>query len=678
MKKIEAIMRSTCRSVLALAHLCVVSAMAPGAEDAEQGRWRIIERVPTANADAEIDVTVSDAPAASAAAKPLPVRVVVTVADGTHPDGSGHGVYADGRFFADGHFSVRGPAGRTSIELQSGPNYVPLTVAVEAKGGQRLRVAASLRRWFSPESHGWYGGDNHVHAQHDATAEIKTGLDYTALQARAGGLSCLTEVGSNVSYADLKKLDTPTFLLRFAQELRPGPFVGHINTPGIGKPISAEVHARLVVGPLPAAALFEEARRLGGVAIHTHPLSPPHQLHWMEATELLSDAVLGRCADLVDIDSEATQRLWFAVLNLGNRVGASGSTDSALGRRWTSSPGDHRVYCRSDKFDYASMVQSLRQGRTLATNGGPVFAFFDIDGRGPGEVVKVDAPRTATATVEIECLYPLKTARLYRRGRMVKDFEVAGRTGKVVLTAPLALEGSDAEWYAFRAEDARDHWVVTSPVYVDSPRANSRRPASLALLEISNAERFIKLRREFFAHLVVTVSPEDALGRVELIKDGKAIQTFTPDMGDQLDGGRIPVTGAEGPYAAGWIWYPNRQRPAHLQADWPVRESGWYSIRAVTASGREIRSDTAQFRADNPKSHALSLANLQGAGTRWTMHGYGEEMPLAEIREPFEGDHWWYPANTYWRVATLLDGEAAELEGGANRKAGEFFRGAGR
>ena len=73
--------------------------------------------------------------------------------------------------------------------------------------------------------------------------------------------------------------------------------------------------------------------RRGGAVIHTHPLTPPHQMHWMGAAEVLSDAVLGRCADALDLDGQASELLWFAVLNLGNRVAASSYTDCALGRQ---------------------------------------------------------------------------------------------------------------------------------------------------------------------------------------------------------------------------------------------------------------------------------------------------------------------------------------------------------
>ncbi|KAJ3061094.1 hypothetical protein HK102_009249, partial [Quaeritorhiza haematococci] len=206
---------------------------------------------------------------------PLPVRAIVTASDGSHPDGSGRGVYADGRFFADGRFTVDAPAGPTRALLRSGPDYEPLEVSVEAEAGRETRLRARLRRWFAPEDRGWYAGDNHVHAQHDATVAIRTDLEYTALQGRADGLSYLTEADSGPDPADGARLSTATFLCRRAPEVRPGPCVGHLNTPGIARAIEPELYGRLVDGPLPALRIAEEVRRRGGATIHTHPLTPP-------------------------------------------------------------------------------------------------------------------------------------------------------------------------------------------------------------------------------------------------------------------------------------------------------------------------------------------------------------------------------------------------------------------
>jgi hypothetical protein len=622
--------------------------------------------------DAELLVEAQDTGATPA--QPLPVRVIVTASDGGHPDGSGHGVYADGRFFADGRFTVRVPPGPTRLQLRSGPNYIPLDTRVEAKAGTRVRLRAALHRWFAPEGRGWYGGDNHVHAQHDARAAVKTGLAYTALQARANGLSFLTEAGSDLPYDALGKLDTKGFLFRYANELRPGPFVGHLNTPGIRHPLPEERYEQLVRRPLPALALTEAVHELGGAVIRTHPLTPPYQLHWMGATEALSDGALGRCADAFDLDSPATERLWFALLNLGNRLAASGSTDAALGRLQTPSPGDRRVYCHAGELTYPALVKALRAGRTFATNGGPVFPFFRLDGCGPGETVKQPGRGEHKAEAEVRALYPLKKAELYRRGQVVKAFEVAGKKGEVRLTHRLRENGPGPAWYVLRVEDERGHWAITSPVYVEPARPGPRPFASALVLEVSNHTRFIELRRQFFAHVLATVSPDDALAEVRLLRDGKAVHALKPEGGNRIVGGKVPVTALRGEYRPGWVWHREGKRVVHFQADWPVQEGGWYAVQARTAKGRVLTSDAVHFDAQGPNSRALSVAHLRGGDTEFTLWGYGEEMPLADIRLPLPGDHWWYPQNTFWRVRTAFGGQVQTLTGGPNGKAPGSFR----
>jgi len=400
-------------------------------------------------------------------------------------------------------------------------------------------------------------------------------------------------------------------------------------------------------------------------------------MHWMGAAEILSDAALGRPADALDLDGQAGELLWFAVLNLGNRVAASSYTDCALGRTNTPSPGDRRVYCRAEEFTYPAIVEAIRRGRTFATNGGPVFPFLTLDGRGPGEALEPGGDRPHALRAEIHSLHPLRSARLYRRGVPVRDFEVAGRQGEVVLEESLR-EASDARaWFVLRVEDEQGNWAITSPIRVEPPGSTPRPPASAMILEIHNATRFIELRRAFFAHLIVTIAPGDRLESVELLQDGRAVRRFTPEGGDSRPSGAVPVTGPVGEYGPGWAWHVEEDEPVHFQADWPVEQSGWYGLRATTAGGRTLRSEEIRFDASHDPSRALTVAHLDGPDTRWEHRGYGEEMPLAEIRLPFAGDHWWYPERTYWRVLARFGPERREVVGGGNREAAGWFRAPG-
>ena len=83
----------------------------------------------------------------------LPVRVVVTDSGERHVDGSGYGLYADGRFYADGGFQVVVPPGDTQFDLRSGPNYVPLQFAVAAETGSRVKSGGADVRSGSIRPH---------------------------------------------------------------------------------------------------------------------------------------------------------------------------------------------------------------------------------------------------------------------------------------------------------------------------------------------------------------------------------------------------------------------------------------------------------------------------------------------------------------------------------------------
>ncbi|WP_161602308.1 CehA/McbA family metallohydrolase [Tautonia marina] len=625
------------------------------------------------NAAPVLTVVVEDDRATPDQPLPLPVRVILTAADGSHPDASGRGTYADGRSFAEGSFTIEVPPGPLAITLRSGPNFQPLETQLDPRPGTRTVFRARLHRWFSPESLGWYGGDHHVHAQHDASAAVRTNLAYTALQARANGLSFVTEAGSNVDYSNLDQLSTPDFRLSFAPELRPGPFVGHLNTLGIHEPLPADLLTQFGNQPLPVQAIVDAAHHRGGAVIHTHPLTPPHQLHWMGAAEFLSDAVLGRTADALDLDGQATELLWATGLNLGNRVAASASTDAALGRVRTPSPGDRRVYVQAAEPSSPALVSAIRNGRTFATNGGPVFPYLTIDGRSPGDPL----PHGAAARqvrAEIHSLHPLRSVQLLRRGVPVELLDTAGPRDRVVLTTTVEGSSDAPDWFALRAEDERGHWAITSPVFVGPRPDPATVPASAMILQISNATRFIELRRQFFAHLIVTSSLGDPLRAVELLRDGEVVHRVTPAMGNLRHEGAVPVTGLRGEYGPGAVWAPSPDTPLHLQADWPIDEPGWYALRATTASGRTLHSDELRFDGPTGASRATSVAHLDGPGTRLVHHGHGEEMPLDAIHLPFEGDHWWFPERTFWRMTATFDEHSRTLVGGSNPGADALFR----
>ncbi|NRB41068.1 MAG: CehA/McbA family metallohydrolase [Pseudomonadales bacterium] len=586
--------------------------------------------------------------------KPLPARLNIQCSDGNHVDGSGRGLYADGRFFVDGRTSITCPAGRTSISVGSGPEYVPLMLEIDLTEGKHSVVEAQLEQWFSTAARGWYSGDNHVHAQHDSKAAVKTDLVYTALQARANGLDYVTEAGSHIAVDHDNDLSSDDFIFTAADEVRPGVFVGHLNTPGISEPLGKRWLAGIRKQPLPAQAITTKVAELGGVTIYTHPLMPRHQLHWMGAAELWSDMVHRRCADGIDVDNLSTELLLYAALNLGNKMAVSSSSDAALGRTKTLSPGGRRVYSHADRFTYERIIDGIRQGRTFATNGGPLFAFLTVDGKQLGETVSWQQRELVRANIEVHGLHRVDVAELIVNGAVVQSFRFNGSRLKTTVN----IRVSEAPgWVLLRARDSDGNWVVTSPVYLDGS-VDFQPPtfAGAAIFEINNTARGVQLRREFHAHAIVSVSPDQNLRTVIIQKDGKIWKSFsagTPAQEYRL----TPVTEFGDNYEASYVFVKDKKgRANHFQADWPVSQSGWYSLSGVTQDGESVATDAVYYDAGSTVSHEISSARVVGWRTELVLHGYGEDLPLAEIKLPFEGDHWWYPKNAYSMMTAVLDG----------------------
>ncbi len=606
------------------------------------------EKVGEEAGDTALVLRVTD----SATGQALPFRATVKTSDGQYADGSGRGTYSDGRFFAEGETRCMVPPGEVSIEIGAGPEYRVASFGYVAESGKVATWAVALERWIDLSERGWYSGDNHVHSKHDQHVPIQTDLSYAALQARAQGLHFITEAGSNVSYDQLESLSTPTFAIRHCGEIRPGPYVGHFNPAGLHQPLPEDLYEKLIQQPLPAQALYPEIRKRGGIVIHTHPLMPRHQLHWMGASQAWSDAVLQDMADLFDVDANHTERLWFALLNLGNRIGVSGHTDAALGRKKTPSPGDSRVYCRAERVDYDHFVESMGQGRTMATNGGPIFGLFSVEDQYlPGD--RMAWQDTVQAKLEVHSLAPVASAAIYQNGQRVAAFNAEKRSGALTFEQQISIPADRDSWLVARTQDVNGKWCLTSPIYIAAKEKQAPPAASSVLFQICNATRFATLSRDYFAHILTTVRAPETLKSVSLYRDGERVRSFSPGDGDRMPSdGKIPTSGMWGDYEEGWIWHTAGDAGHHFQGDIPIVEAGWYRVVIETDSGRQIRSSEVHFDASIPRSQSLSVAKLQGLDTELNLWGYGEDIELEKLHPKLNPGSWWYPKEIYWRVQT--------------------------
>ncbi|MDD2710737.1 MAG: CehA/McbA family metallohydrolase [Verrucomicrobiae bacterium] len=525
--------------------------------------------------------------------------------------------------------------------------------------GEEVVVRFLMKRFFNPSEYGWVCGDNHVHPQHDPAATIKADDSYAIVQALGNGLDFLT-INAKSSSPIIQK--SKSIVVTHTPEIGFGMFTGHFNVIGASE-------FKKEPGILPAQKLVAEVHARGGAVVYTHPLHPPTQLHHMGATEAFSDAVLGRCADAFDVHNRQEEALWFMLLNLGNRMAVSSSTDATLERPQTHAPGDYRVYVQAKSPTWKQIAGAVRQGRTFATNGGPVYVFFDIDGKLPGARIPTAPDKKHLATIQVASRFPLKSLEIIRNGQVIKRFQ---KGSKGMRRFSWKFKEGEKAWYVARVEDQNSNWAISSPVYLMPRKRQRRLPSAFVLLEIGNFIGRCQLSRRFCAHVMVTTYGS-CIGKVEVRRNDRLIRAKIPADGNQMVDGQIPVTGIPGrEYKEGWGWHPHEGRANHFQMDLPIEESGWYQILAYAKDGRVIKSDRVYFDSAFPKSQQMTSANLFAGNHRFSLRGYGEDTPLNEISSAIldlkkhqwtpRHDHWWFPHKACWEIKAVFDGQVAYHE----------------
>ena len=206
------------------------------------------------------------------------------------------------------------------------------------------------------------------------------------------------------------------------------------------------------------------------------------------AAELPLDTVIGPTYDTIDIMMQPEERetarqaleLWFLLLNHGYRIAATASSDTTFDRPGGGIPGKVRVYTRvNGRLTPQSLTQAVRQGRSFVTSGPLVL--FDIDGHGPGQVVKADATRQHTLKLQA---WPsgahgslLRRVELIRNGAVIEEWSPAA--GQADFNASKQIFESGTAWYVVRCfGEAPTEVAISNPVYFEGADYQAPVPAS--------------------------------------------------------------------------------------------------------------------------------------------------------------------------------------------------------
>jgi hypothetical protein len=401
-----------------------------------------------------------------------------------HLTGGGKPVYAEGmpRFARDPHFCCPGqfavnlPAGKATLLIERGPEYISSATEVEVKAGETVKLPVELSRWIDMNGRGWFSGDLHVHRP---PADMP-------LLLRADDLNLAPVLTHwNAAHADVQ----PPYLVE-AKDGRPRCFHtlaqederagGAILLFNLAKPILLDAVTR----DYPSGFAYHER------AIEQKAWVEVEKPFWWEApvhvalgrvdslgiacnhfnrTGLLEGEAWGRPRDRQAYPGPRgfalnVLDLYYRYLNLGHQIPASaGSATGVL----ANPLGYNRAYVQLDRFSYDAWFDGLRAGRNFVTNGPMLFA--TVNGKPPGarfEAAK--EPFIADVQLEVVGQRELKNVEIIVGGKPVETFTNMLENYRIAATHRLHLKQST--WIAVRAFEPVAGSVVrfahTSPWYV--------------------------------------------------------------------------------------------------------------------------------------------------------------------------------------------------------------------
>lgn len=417
----------------------------------------------------------------------LPSRVYLTDSAGTPLAPAGLIAYHkrnEHHFIAPGSLSVDLPPGRYVVSAERGPEYRPASVSFEVRPGRPRTVTLRLARWIRMNARGWYSGDLHNHRSPSEMPQLLAAEDLNLAPT-------LTDwIWEDRPAASPEPTDSPvrvvdalhvfSVLDKEIERLESGP--GAVNLLGLKSVVPFEGYRLHPPNPRFCNAAREQGAYVDAEKIvwrdvaalvalgHVDFAGIVHNHFNRQDVELETDRWGMIPKDRPEYNTVAGMPLWsmdvyYRFLNCGFRLPVSAGSASGV----KAAPlGYNRVYVKVDgPFGYAQWFQSLKSGRSFATNG-PML-FLTVDGQEPGSTLPGAGPSVAKYRIraEAQSIRPIDRLEIIHQGRVLHAVRRpdSRRAWAVDLQADLAVPG----WVAARCFERAGRTVRfahTSPVYI--------------------------------------------------------------------------------------------------------------------------------------------------------------------------------------------------------------------
>jgi TolB protein len=421
---------------------------------------------------------------------PATARAYLTGSDGLAyaPRGASSRVTAmsaEYYFHIEDGFEIELPAGETLMEATRGQEYRLTAARMVLEPGKPAEATLRLQRWTNMAEKGFWSADVHIHANYTSPHHQVIEPRDVRVQVTAEDLNYANMMVANSGGAFIhdrqyfegrpNRLSSPAHFIYWNEENRSSAY-GHMCFLGLTKLVEPFYNGfRNTPHWDDYPANFPLAQQVfdqGGAVSYAHP-GMVASFERASIKELPVDLALGHRTAmdvLSNNDENATTEMWYRLLNCGFKVAISAGTDSFTNVADHYTAGGGRVYVQSGaRYDYAAWLKAYREGRSFASNG-PVIS-LKVNGRTPGDEIKLDSPGEVTVEAAVETQVPLDKVELLVNGKPAYSVPNAVKD-QITFKQRIPVTGSS--WIALRVVGPRHRLILndtiafahTSPVYV--------------------------------------------------------------------------------------------------------------------------------------------------------------------------------------------------------------------
>ena len=355
--------------------------------------------------------------------------------------------------YVEGAFQVQTTEPAVRLEVVKGFNYqiyddtLTLTDQVEP-------YHIALKQAFESLPDGsWYSGDIHVHHINKESA---------ILEMKAEDLNVCNLLISDFTLdhhnftGTIEPESDPEHILFYGQEYREDR-LGHINLLNLTKNlIEPAKEQRQHQYPLNMEAM-DQAHEQSGHVSWAHFAAWPGLEGPLAVVMKKVDAVELLCtidpfhqpifvSDIVpEVRMNSGLRLWYRLLNCGFRIPITAGTDK-MGNFVTV--GANRTYAKvPGAFSYQSWIDALNRGETFVSNS--PFLLLEVNGNGPGSMLKADQKATLKITAQVWSQMPVDRLEIVANGALIGEVTLDPTTQ--YHSIEISYQTEESVWLAARA-----------------------------------------------------------------------------------------------------------------------------------------------------------------------------------------------------------------------------------